>query len=95
MNSSKAEAALFFSDSPGDSQNKFITRNKMSDVLHMSHLLMKISFDRMSPSSTLHFSRQHLSSIRVILISLKTSQSYNEKQVFFSFLRWKNYEKKR
>lgn len=61
----------------------------MSGVFHVSCLLMKISFDRLSPTSTLYLSRQHLSSIRVILISLKTSQSYNEKQVFFSFLRWK------
>lgn len=76
-------------------KNRFIKRNIMSGVLHVSCLLMKIRFDGLSPSPTLYLSRQHLSSIRVSLISLKTSQSYNEKQVFFSFLRWKKITKQR
>lgn len=96
MNSSKADrGAWFSSDSSGDYPERFIQRNETSGIFYGSGLLMQLSAWRLSPGSALRVCRQHFSSIRMSLISLKTSQSHNEKQVFFSFLRWINYKTKR
>lgn len=58
---------------------QFIQRNEASGIFYGSGLLMQLSAGRLSPVSILRVCRQHFSSIRMSLISLKTSQSHNEK----------------